>query len=163
MDPFKKGKRWREEMITTEVLAEIGLFEGLTDEHLGMIASFSEEVFYPAETVIFQEGEEAKNLFLVMEGSIALQLQLTSRPVHITVGIVNQPNESLGWSGVIAPFHYTATARCQADSRMLVIDGSKLMRLLEGAPEVGFGVVCRIAEIISLRLRSSRTALLKTL
>ncbi len=150
-------------MITKEMLTNFDLFKGVPESVLEEVAKLCEEVFVQKDGYVFREGETANKLHLLVKGSIALRVNLTSRPESVTVSIVSRPNQTLGWSGVVAPNHYTASAFCEEDSHLLAIPADKFMQVLEAHPEAGFKVMLRITEIISDRLRNSRQALLKTL
>jgi CRP-like cAMP-binding protein len=150
-------------MVTTQMLSQISLFEGLSEEHLKAIADLCEEVTCQQGQVLFWEGDPAGQIHILLEGEIVVYVQLSSRPERVTVSVINQPGQSLGWSGVVAPYSYTASALCESDSRLLAVDGEALMHVLEGDPAMGFVVVRRIAEVISGRLRHTRVTLLKTL
>ena len=150
-------------MINTDVLSEFGLFKGLPDSLLRDIAALSEETSVKKGEVIFREGEKADKLHFLINGSVALRVKLTSRPESITVSFVSSPYQSFGWSGIVAPNHYTSSAECEEDSTLMLISAAPFMKLLEQNPESGFKVIQRIAEIIADRLRNSRQALLKTL
>ena len=150
-------------MITKESLANFDLFKGVPESVLEEVAKLCEEVFVQKDGYVFREGETANKLHLLVKGSIALRVNLTSRPESVTVSIVSRPNQTLGWSGVVAPNHYTASAFCDEDSHLVAIPADKFMQVLEAHPEAGFKVMLRITEIISDRLRNSRQALLKTL
>lgn len=73
------------------------------------------------------------------------------------------PYQSFGWSGIVAPNHYTSSAECDEDSNLLIIPAVPFMKLLEANPESGFKVMQRIAETIADRLRNSRQALMKAM
>jgi CRP-like cAMP-binding protein len=150
-------------MVTPELLSQASLFEGLAEEHLKAIADVSEEVECPHGEVLFWEGDPAELLYILLEGEINIFVQLSSSPERMTVSIINQPYQTLGWSGLVAPHAYTATGLCEADSRLVAIDGKGLMEVLKGDPAVGFTVMGRIAEVMSSRMRNTRFALLKTL
>lgn len=150
-------------MTTTNLLSEFGLFKGLPDSLLKDIAAISEEVSVKNGEFVFHEGEKADKLHFLINGSIALRVKLTSRPESITVSFVSSPYQSFGWSGIVAPNHYTSSAECDEDSTLLIIPAAPFMKLLEENPESGFKVMQRITEIIADRLRNSRQALLKTL
>ena len=150
-------------MITKESLANFDLFKGVPESVLDEVAKLCEEVFVQKDGYVFREGETANKLHLLVKGSIALRVNLTSRPESVTVSIVSRPNQTLGWSGVVAPNHYTASAFCEENSHLVAIPADKFMQVLEAHPEAGFKVMLRITEIISDRLRNSRQALLKTL
>lgn len=150
-------------MITPNLLSEFGLFKGLPDALIKDIASIAEEVSAKQGEFIFREGEKADKLHFLIKGSIALRVKLTSRPESITVSFVSSPYQSFGWSGIVAPNHYTSSAECDEDSSLIIISAEPFLKLLEANPESGFKVMQRITEIIADRLRNSRQALLKTL
>lgn len=150
-------------MATNAPLSEFALFINLPEELLDKIAAIAEESSYSQGDSIFREGEGADKLHFLLEGEIVLKVKLTSRPEQITVSAVSQPYESFGWSGIVPPYHYTASAICDADCKVLTIPGEALMKLLNENPQAGFTVMQRITEIIASRLRNSRQALLKTL
>ena len=150
-------------MIDTQTLSQFSLFNGLPEPLLNEIAAMSSEVSAKKDEIIFREGETADKLHFLLNGSVALRVKLTSRPESITVSFVSTPFQSFGWSGIVAPFHYTSSAECDEDSNLLIIPADPFMKLLEANPEAGFQVMRRITEIISDRLRNSRQALLKTI
>ncbi len=150
-------------MITKEMLANSELFRGVPVHALEEIVSICEEVFVAKDGYVFHEGEKADKLHLLIKGSIALRVRLTSRPDSVTVSIVSQPYQTLGWSGVVPPHYYTASAYCEGDCSLVALPADKFLKILEAHPEAGFKVMLRITEIIADRLRNSRQALLKTM
>lgn len=150
-------------MATTVSLAEFPLFWNLPGSLLDQIAHLGEELSFFRGDTIFREGEEADKMHFLLEGEVVLKVKLTSRPESITVSAVSQRFESFGWSGIVPPFHYTASAFCETDCKILTIPGDKLLELLEENPADGFRVMQRLTELVSSRLRNSRQALIKTL
>jgi CRP-like cAMP-binding protein len=150
-------------MATTASLAEFPLFRNLPDSLLAKIAALGKELSFSQGDTIFREGEGADKLHFLLEGGVLLKVKLTSRPESITVSAVSQRFESFGWSGIVPPYHYTASAVCETDCRILTIPGDSFMKLLEENPSAGFAVMQRLTELVSSRLRNSRQALLKTL
>ncbi|HRQ23895.1 MAG TPA: cyclic nucleotide-binding domain-containing protein [Anaerolineales bacterium] len=150
-------------MIHTDILSQFNLFDGLPKALLQKIAAFSERISVKQGQFIFREGEKADKLHFLLSGSLALRVNLTSRPESVTVSYISVPYQSFGWSGVVAPYHYTSSAECDEDSELLIIPAEPFMQLMEEYPEAGFKVMKRIAEIIADRLRNSRQALLKTI
>ena len=150
-------------MISDQTLSQIDLFEGIPGENLASIAKISEEITCAEGKQVFQEGSSAEHIYILLEGKVAIEVGLTSRPGGVTVAVISQPHLSFGWSGVIPPYHYTASAHCKTDSRLLAIPGQKLIQVLQQEPKSGFVVMQKIAEVIGSRLRNSRITLLKTL
>jgi CRP/FNR family transcriptional regulator len=150
-------------MITSEILAEFDLFKDVSNDTLKEIASISNTIKVDKGGYVFREGEKADKLHLLVRGSIALRVNLTSRPDSVTVSFINIPHQTLGWSGVVAPNHYTASAFCEEDTELLVIPSDQFLQILDAHPEAGYKIMLRITQIISDRLRNSRQALLKSL
>lgn len=150
-------------MTTTAPLSEFPLFRDLPPDLLEKVSAICQEATFSAGETIFREGEEARQLHFLLEGSLTLKVNLTSRPDSVTVSAVSQKYESFGWSGIVPPFHYTASAICEQACLVLLIPGNEFIELLEKNREAGFIVMQRITEIIASRLRNSRQALLKTL
>jgi len=149
-------------MVTTEMLSQFGLFTGLPEQQLEPIVDICEEIACSQGEVLFREGSKAERLYILLEGKVLIQVKLTSRPESLTVASVNLPGQTLGWSGAMAPHHYTASGVCEVNSRLVALDGRAFMQILEQDPEMGFVVIRRIAEVISSRLRNARSVLLKT-
>jgi len=150
-------------MITPEFLAEFDLFKDVSKDALKEVAAISESVKVAKDDFVFREGEKADKLHLLVSGGITLRVNLTSRPDSVAVSFVNRPHQTLGWSGVVTPNHYTASALCEEDTELIAIQSEKFMQILERFPEAGYKIMLRITTIISDRLRNSRQALLKTL
>lgn len=150
-------------MATNALLSEFALFRNLPEEILDKVAALGEEETFSQGDVIFREGEKADKLHFLLEGEIVLKVKLTSRPESISVSVVGQRFESFGWSGIVPPYHYTASAICETDCKVLTIPGEGFMKILSENPAAGFIVMQRITELIASRLRNSRQALLKTL
>lgn len=150
-------------MISPDILSQFNLFHGLPESLLKEISAIGREISVKKGDFVFREGEKADKLHFLIHGSVALRVKLTSRPESVTVSFVSTPYQSFGWSGVVAPHHYTSSAECDEDSTLLIIPAEPFLKLLEKSPEHGFTVMKRIAEIIADRLRNSRQALLKTI
>ncbi|NJC98911.1 MAG: cyclic nucleotide-binding domain-containing protein [Anaerolineae bacterium] len=152
-----------DDMITPEMLAEFDLFKDISKDTLQEVAAISKTIKVEKGSYVFREGDKADKLHLLISGSIALRVNLTSRPDSVTVSFVNRPHQTLGWSGVVAPNHYTASAYCEEDTELLVLPSDEFLQILDKHTDAGYKVMLRITQIISDRLRNSRQALLKTL
>ena len=150
-------------MLTPEMLADFDLFKEISKDVLKEVAAISETIKVKKDDFVFREGEKADKLHLLVNGSIALRVNLTSRPDSVTVSFVSRPHQVLGWSGIVSPNHYTASALCEEDCELVAIPSEKFAQILDKYPEAGYRIMLRITTVISDRLRNSRQALLKTL
>lgn len=150
-------------MVTADTLSKLSLFAGLSAEQLAPLAELAEEVSCPAGQALFSEGASATQLFVLVEGRVGIEVRLSSRPENLTVAMLTQPGQLVGWSGVLAGKHYTASAVCQAPSKLLAFDGHAFLNVLGLDCHMGFALMHRIAEVISGRLRNVQRVVLKTL
>lgn len=150
-------------MFTPEMLAEFDLFKDVPKDVLNEINGVCKPVKVEKDNFVFREGDKADKLYLLISGSIALRVNLTSRPDFVTVSFINTPRQTLGWSGVVAPNHYTASAYCEENAELIALPSTEFLDILDRHPEAGYKIMLRITQIISNRLRNSRQALLKTL
>ncbi|HQE16973.1 MAG TPA: cyclic nucleotide-binding domain-containing protein [Aggregatilineales bacterium] len=149
-------------MVSTRELSQISLFRDLSEEHQAAIARLAREVTCSEGDVLFREGDVGTQLYILLEGRVSIQVKLSSRPESLAVASLSQYGQLVGWSGLIHA-NYTASAVCDTDSRLLIIDANELSALLRENPEAGFPVMEQVAITISERLRNIQRVVLKTL
>lgn len=150
-------------MVSIEALRGCELFWELNDAELSEVAALCREESYPAGATIFAEAEAAKDLYVLQQGRVALQVQLRSMAEasgEVTIEEV-KPGRIFGWSALVKQSRLTASARCLEDVRVLAIDGQALNQLFERNAHIGFVVMKRLADVISSRLRIIRERLAK--
>ncbi len=150
-------------MIDPALFTRFPLFQDISPVILEKIAAISHEHVLAKGEAVFREGQTAQKLHFLLKGSVALKVSIMSKPDSVTVSFVAKAYECFGWSGLVRPHHYTASAYCDEETSILEMDGEELVKILSANPEAGYKVMSRIAELVSDRLRNSRQALLKTL
>ncbi len=148
---------------TADQLRQLPIFAALSAEQAAVIARMAAEKQCAAGQVLFQVGDKAQDVFLLLSGEVAIQARLASQPDHATIAILNQPGQVVGWSGLLAPTHYTAQAVCQTNTTLLAISGAGLMAAMERDSQMGFVIMRHLAEVISSRLRNIQQVVMKTL
>jgi CRP/FNR family cyclic AMP-dependent transcriptional regulator len=131
-------------MITPQLLATSPVFADLPDADLARLVPLAEEIICPAGSLLFKEGEDASRLYILLSGKVNVQVQ----PIALTQA---------------PPSYYTASAVCLEDSHLLAFDGAAFNRVLDENPVLGLVVMRRIAGVISQRLRSIQSIVLKNL
>lgn len=149
-------------MVLTQVLKRAKLFEGLSDNELEKIASLSRKEEYGAGAIIFEEGDSARNLYIVEDGEIALETKLDlgpyAAPRLATIEVLT-PGEAFGWSALVEPHILTSSARCLKTARVITIEGSGLRHLIDSDAHIGQKVIARLTSIVASRLRDTREKL----
>lgn len=150
-------------MADRNLIQAIPMFYDLSDEVIDQIAAKSETKNFKAGEYIFKEGDNAQSIHFLVEGTIALKVQVMTRPDYVTVSYIGKSYDCFGWSGLVSPNYYTASALCEEPTEVLELKGSDLLQILEQHPQAGFRVMHKMANLVSDRLRNSRQALIKTL
>jgi CRP-like cAMP-binding protein len=82
--------------------------------------------------ILFRRGDPAKELFVVLGGSIRL----------VDVGVTLGPGSVLGEIGIFAPNHQRMdTAVCETDVELAVIDNDKVLELYHQNPKLGMYLI----------------------
>ena len=138
------------------ILKEIELFEGVDFEVLNEIAGICFEDSYSKDTVLFEKDEQAKCLYILLEGTVCLAIKNGG---SITYNL-SEPGDVFGWSSMLENGKYTASGICATDLKVSKIEKDKLIKIFRNHPEVGFKVLQRLAGVISRRLSNAYRDLL---
>jgi CRP-like cAMP-binding protein len=146
-------------MINASVLNAFGLFKGLESGELARVAELCDERTLKKGERIFSEGTRATHLHLCRSGRVDIVIWVRE-PWNKNV-IVHQAGvgELFGWSAMVAPYTYTASAECVEDGGEIRVTGSDLLKLLEYNPHIGFIVWKNLSAEISARLTQTRQRL----
>lgn len=150
-------------MVPKETLAKLSLFEGLPEEALEAIGSFSEEMSFAADTLIFSPEKSADYMFVLMEGSVRLTVFVSPLSGPVTVTVLNTPGQAFGFSSVVGSGHHNSSAEAGTDTRVVGVRSKELMGFLSREPAVGFALMKRVAQRISNRLAAVRRLLVETI
>lgn len=136
------------------ILSKHPFFDGLDRRYIELAVGCAANVRFNAGEVIFHEGEEANNFYLIREGKIGLEVFI---PGHgsLTVQTLHD-GEILGWSWLIPPYHWRFDARAAEMTRAIAFDGKCLRDKCELDHDMGYELLKRIASILGERLDSTR-------
>ena len=146
-----------------EALKSIQILDGLEEDQIEMLLPHTDVVERKNGEILFSVGDEATCVFFLLEGKLSIQVKLSSRPETVGIVVLQNFGQMVGWSGLIGSSYYTAAGLCQADSKLLCIKGTELMKVLEQNPCTGFAVMREISKVISSRIRNLQSVVLKTI
>lgn len=136
------------------LLHGIPLFRGLSATQLEIIQAMVAERHYVRGDIIFNQGEAASTIYVVLNGEVKINYKPHDGPV-LDVATICQ-NGILGWSAALGHLLYTSSASASSDIRMLAINGIRFRSLCLEQPEMGTLILRRMAEIVAERLRTTR-------
>lgn len=141
------------------VLKGFGLLKGLDGNELAQIAELCDERAFKEGERIFSEGTRATHLHLCRSGKVDIAIWVRE-PWNKDVTVHQaERGELFGWSALVAPYTYTASAVCGEDGEEIRIKGSDLLELFDRNPHITSVVCMNLSTEISARLTQTRQKL----
>ncbi len=142
------------EWIRIDRLRGADILLGLTDYELERIAVFFREEKFAPGVRLCEEGAMADRLYILEEGEVSLSSRKGDRLS------ISAPGKSVGWSFLVAPNRYTATAVTASLCRLLVMKSPDFYYLIHKEPKMGVKVMDNLAQIVAGRLKQGDSATL---
>jgi CRP-like cAMP-binding protein len=130
---------------------ESDLFKGVSQRVISEIGKKSEELFFEKDSTIFKVDEVAAYAYELAEGTVDI---VVSEKDNMHYSIM-RPSEIFGWSALVEPYVYTATARCVTDVKVVRIARDVIEEAVKHHPEEGLIIYKHLAGLIGQRLRSA--------
>lgn len=132
-------------------IKEVDLFRGLSPGFMNKLVESSREVDYGPDTLLFERGQPAEALYILIQGSVTLFIE-GGGSIHY---LLDAPGQIFGWSALVEPHLYTASAMTNSAAKVLELDSARLQRTMERNPAEAYLVMKRLAGVIGQRLQNS--------
>jgi CRP-like cAMP-binding protein len=139
----------RRKLISTDRLRKVDFLQGLAEGELRSIAHFFEEENVGAGVSLCEEGARAERLYVVEQGRISISSKNGQQYYIYT------PGKTVGWSFLVPPFLYTASAVTTAPSKFLVIKSPDFYDFIHEGSQMEMKVLSNLAQVIASRLRGA--------
>lgn len=104
-------------------------------------------------TVIFQQGEQAEFLYMLVDGKVDMSFKPYDG-IPITITHVGKGG-LFGWSAVVGSDHYTSTAIAIENVQAYRVHGSDLRKFCRDHPAEGESILERLADGVSSRWKDA--------
>lgn len=141
-----------------QAIRAVDCFQGIHEEDLEQIAKIGREVEFAANETIFREGDPALKSYVVVSGTISLEVCAPGVGCRRISTIRDQ--EFLGWSPVLDNYHLTVTARTVTPVLLVELPKDQLLNLCESSPHFGYVFMRGVAQTLARRLSAARMQLL---
>jgi CRP-like cAMP-binding protein len=139
-----------------EFLRNVGLFRDLNDEQLRKVEPLIRLDERKPEEIIYREGDDAKDVCVVLDGYVDLRYEMPSRKTSRgqTVSTI-LPGRVFGWSALVPPYKITLSSYPgDQGCKFYRISGKALIRLFEEDPRVGYLCMSNLARLLASRFRN---------
>lgn len=138
----------------SENLGDLAFFEGLGAADLRLLAPFFAPQAYESEMSVFDQGDRADFLYLVVKGEVVIHYKPDDGPMMIVTRV--PPGGVFGWSAAMGNPVYTSGADCAHGTATVRIRGSDLRMLCKKHPAVGKIILDRLAAVIAERTKTRK-------
>ena len=150
-------------MIDKEVFLELAhsqeLLRGLETRHLERLAGLAKQVDFDCNQAIFPEIDKHGFFYLILEGSVALELVTAGRPDVLQT---LHAGDAAGWPWLLdgRRLAQQLSARALTPTRVTAFDGVQLRAACESDPVFGYAILKALAAVLAKRLDASYLQLL---
>lgn len=119
-------------------LASVALFSTCSKKELEKVAKAGDEITMTAGTLIVDQGQTGREAFVILSGSVAIKRN-------------NRKIATLGAGDVVGELSLldhgprTATAVCETDCTLLVIDQRRFIGVLDDVPAISHKLMAALA------------------
>ena len=136
-----------------DAFKDLEIFQGLTSEQCVLLQPVFLPFDYDSDTVIFEQGDPADHLYIVVKGEVVVSFKPDDGPPIVVARI--QPGGVVGWSAAIRSRKYTSSAMTVSETELLRVRGDDLRSLYDNYPTFGGLLLDRLAERITERVRNT--------
>jgi CRP-like cAMP-binding protein len=134
-------------------LDRLTLFDGIDEETQRLVERHFEPYSCPAGTIIFEQGDPAVFLYLLLDGSVTVRYKPYDGP---PINLNQIPaGGAFGWSAVVGNATYTSGAIAREDVQAVRIRGIDLRDAVARNPRVGKVLLDRLASLVSNRWKDA--------
>ncbi len=121
-----------------ESLGRVDLFSACSRKELEKVAKAGDEITMTAGTLIVDQGQTGREAFVILDGDVLVKRN--NRKIA-TLG----PGDVVGELSLLDHGPRTATAICETDCTLLVIDQRRFLGVLDTVPAIGHKLMARLA------------------
>ena len=122
-------------------LSKVPLFSGCTKKELEKVARAGDEITMTAGTLIVDQGQTGREAFIVLDGEI--MIKRNNRRVAVL-----GPGSVVGELSLLDHGPRTATAICETDCLLLVIEQRRFLGVLDNVPSISHKLLGALASRI---------------
>lgn len=130
-----------------------GFLHNLDPHYVQKLEALALEAFFVPDQVIFHEGDANGYFYLIVSGSVVLEILGPAGHVEIQT---LRAGDAMGWSSLLNTSRKHFQARALTRVTAAALDAAELRRLCEQEPRFGYAIMKRLLEVVTERLYASR-------
>jgi CRP-like cAMP-binding protein len=142
-------------------LRKVEILDGLSADELTHVAGICRALRVPDGRVVFNEGDEGDELYIIHEGSVHVKISTRNDSGEQTLSTINTlyPGQCFGELILLNGISRTATVVAAMPTTLIVIREPDFRALCDAKPQIGYIVMRNLAQDLAYKLRSSNLLL----
>lgn len=145
-------------MVDVNDLKKAEVFSVFSDKQLKELAQITETKKFKVQSHVYEHGDRAKYLFVVVKGLVSLRELKPGDQVGIGFEM-RERGEIFGAACFMRPQNYTLTAVCLEDTELMAMDADKLFDLCQKDTELGYKFMTKVAQLYFERYKVAKRQL----
>ena len=133
-----------------DVLAQVPLFQALSQGEVSRLAEQGRHRHFPAGSHLMRQGDHAASLYILLEGQVRVERSHPELTQPVRLALLG-PGEIVGEIGLLDEGPRTATVTAMKETEALELTAPVLAQVILEHPDVGTALL----RVLSQRLRST--------
>jgi CRP-like cAMP-binding protein len=125
--------------------------------HVEKLASLAHDVRFERGQVIFHEGDDCSEFYLIVNGLVSLELVAPGHTFRVQTLFAG---DELGWSALLMGSGKQFQARALERADALAFEGADLLAACREDTAFGYALMSRLLAVVASRLQATRVQLL---
>ena len=127
--------------------------EAFEPAYVDKLAALAKDAHFERDQVLFHEGDECNEFYLITSGLIALEVEEPGSTLRVQT---LSAGDELGWSALLMASGKYFQARALDRVEALAFDGPALLAECKSDPAFGFALMQRLLGVVAARLQATR-------
>src|SRR5215471_15518258 len=121
--------------------------------HIERLASLAKEVRFERDQILFREGDDASEFYLIVNGLVALEIAAPGQTFRVQTLFAG---DELGWSAMLGSSGKQFQARALERVDALAFESSEILAACREDTAFGFAFMQRLSRLVAERLQATR-------
>ena len=130
------------------------MFDMLDDEDIEKISPFFEVIVYPANKVIFKEGDLGDFIGFVLSGKLEVKKQTEFKGNQLIIALLSK-GAMVGELSMFDQHKRSATVEAVEETTLMILRNEAMESLIKQHPYTGIKILKALIRILALRLRKA--------
>ena len=135
-----------------QALCGHAFLRGLGKDQITSLSSLASEVVFEENEVILEAGQRASSFYLVLSGSVAVELRT---PRYVVCVEALGPGQAFGWSALLDHQDTVFQVRAREHTVALQLDGPALQSKFRLEPDLGREILHRTLHLVAGRVKAT--------